>query len=62
MSSIVFKACGRCAGEMYLEEDSDGQYLTCLRCGNVTYPRTELEQLLGFLSERPAVEAVPPRS
>ncbi len=61
MSSIVFKACGRCTGEMYLEEDSDGQYLTCLRCGHVTYPRTELEQLVGFLSDRPVAEAAAPR-
>ena len=61
MSSIVFKACVRCTGEMYLEEDSDGQYLTCLRCGHVTYPQTELEQLVGFLSDRPAAGAASPR-
>ena len=60
MSSIVFEACGRCTGEMYLEEDSDGQYLTCLRCGHVTYPRPELDQAVGFLSDRPAVEALAP--
>ena len=61
MSSIVLKACGRCTGEMYLEADSDGQYLTCLRCGHVTYPRIELNQAVGFLSDRPAAEAVAPR-
>ncbi len=62
MGSIVFKACGRCTGEMYLEEDSDGQYLTCLRCGNVTYPRTDPEQFVTFVSDRPAAEAVATRS
>ena len=29
--SIIFKACRRCAGDLYLEEDTDGEYLTCLR-------------------------------
>ncbi len=61
MSAIVFKACGRCTGDMYLEEDSDGPYLTCLNCGHVAYPRTELDQAVGFLSGRPAAEAAAQR-
>ena len=50
MSSIAFKACRRCTGDLYLEEDLDGPYLTCLRCGNVTYPQAETERSISLVS------------
>ncbi len=55
MSSITFKACRRCAGDLYLEQDTDGEYLTCLRCGDVTYPQNELERTAMFLEEPSAI-------
>ena len=33
-----FKGCKRCGGDLFLERDSDGVYVSCLQCGAV-YPR-----------------------
>ncbi len=55
MSSITFKACRRCAGDLYLEEDTDGEYLTCLRCGYVTYPPNPLKRTAMFPEEPSAI-------
>ena len=58
MSSITFKGCRRCAGDLYLEEDTDGEYLTCLRCGYVTYPQNEPKRTAMFPEEPSAIAAV----
>lgn len=28
-----FKACPRCSGDLYPDEDSDGKFITCIQCG-----------------------------
>lgn len=58
MSSIIFKACPRCAGDLYLEEDMDGEYLSCLRCGYVTYPQNALKPTAIFSDEPSAIAGV----
>ncbi len=58
MSSIIFKACPRCAGDLYLEEDTDGEYLSCLRCGYVTYPQNALKRTAMFPEEASASAGV----
>ena len=58
MSSIMFKACPRCAGDLYLEEDTDGEYLSCLRCGYVTYPQNEPKRTATFAEEPSAIAGV----
>ncbi len=58
MSSITFKACRRCAGDLYLEEDTDGEYLSCLRCGDVTYPQNELKRIAMLLDQPSATAGV----
>ena len=30
---ILLKACPRCHGDLYLEEDYYGRYFNCLQCG-----------------------------
>ncbi len=30
-----FKGCKRCGGDLFLERDSEGVYITCLQCGTV---------------------------
>jgi ribosomal protein L37AE/L43A len=32
---IKVKGCKRCGGDLFLERDSDGVYLTCLQCGAI---------------------------
>ncbi len=58
MSSIIFKACRRCAGDLYLEADKDGEYLSCIRCGYVTYPQNELKRTAMFPEEASAIAVV----
>ncbi len=58
MSSIMFKACRRCAGDLYLETDTDGEYLTCILCGYVTYPQSELKRTAMFPEEASAIAVV----
>ncbi len=58
MSSIIFKACPRCTGDLYLEEDTDGEYLSCLRCGYVTYPQNALNRTAMFPEEASAIAGV----
>ena len=58
VSSIILKACPRCAGDLYLEEDADGEYLSCLRCGHVSYPHNELERTAMFTEEPPALAGI----
>ncbi len=54
----MFKACRRCAGDLYLETDTDGEYLTCIRCGYVTYPQNELKRTAMFPEEASAIAGV----
>lgn len=36
MASLVkYKGCKRCGGNLFLERDSEGVYITCLQCGAV---------------------------
>ena len=36
MSNLVkFKGCRRCSGDLFLERDSEGIYVTCLQCGAI---------------------------
>ena len=32
---FYFKACPRCQGDMYLDEDMYGSYRKCLQCGRI---------------------------
>jgi DNA-directed RNA polymerase subunit M/transcription elongation factor TFIIS len=32
---IKFKGCRRCGGDLFLERDTDGSYVSCLQCGAV---------------------------
>ena len=58
VTSIIFKACPRCIGDLYLEEDTDGEYLSCIRCGYVTYPQNALKRTAMFQEEPSAIAAV----
>ena len=58
VSSIIFKACPRCVGDLYLEEDTAGEYLSCIRCGYVTYPQNELQRTAMFLEDPSALARV----
>ena len=36
MSNLVkYKGCKRCRGDLFLERDSEGIYITCLQCGAI---------------------------
>ena len=38
MSDMFYlKSCRKCQGDVRLQRDSDGPYLQCLQCGQVTY-------------------------
>ena len=41
---IKLKACPKCHGDLYLERDQYGNYMSCLQCGY-------LKELLGELPE-----------
>ena len=41
---IKLKACPKCHGDLYLERDQYGSYMSCLQCGY-------LKELLGELRE-----------
>ena len=38
---VKFKGCKRCGGDLFLERDSDGFYISCLQCGAVYNGRVE---------------------
>ncbi len=42
---IKLKACPKCHGDLYLERDQYGRYMSCLQCGY-------LRELLGHLPEK----------
>lgn len=31
------KHCPKCGGDLYLDRDGDGQYVSCLQCGRMIY-------------------------
>ena len=33
MTTFRFKGCPRCGGDLYLDEDEYGKFLSCLQCG-----------------------------
>ena len=36
MSKIIkFKGCKRCGGDLFLERDTAGLYISCLQCGAI---------------------------
>ncbi len=34
-SLVKFKGCKRCRGDLFLERDFEGVYITCLQCGAI---------------------------
>ena len=45
---LWLKQCQRCGGDLYLEHDAYGQYLTCLQCGH----HVEIKQQAGLARAR----------
>ena len=39
---IKLKACPKCHGDLYLEKDQYGRFLSCLQCGYLTELLSEL--------------------
>jgi len=35
LNIIKFKGCKRCGGDLFLERDSEGLYISCLQCGAI---------------------------
>jgi DNA-directed RNA polymerase subunit RPC12/RpoP len=46
---VKFKGCKRCGGDLFVERDSEGEYISCLQCSAVYVMR----------SAKPAKKAVP---
>jgi hypothetical protein len=49
---IKIKGCKRCGGDLFLERDAEGTYITCLQCGAAyakrpaePAPRVKLEKV-----------------
>ena len=40
---VKAKGCKRCGGDLFLERDSDGVYVSCLQCGAVYIERGKEE-------------------
>jgi predicted nucleic acid-binding Zn-ribbon protein len=53
---VKFKGCKRCGGDLFLERDSEGFYISCLQCGAV-YNRRDEE--INKSVKYPIVEEVP---
>ena len=34
--TVMFRACPRCVGDLYIRSDHYGEYHECLQCGHVT--------------------------
>jgi len=41
---VKFRGCKRCGGDLFLERDSEGFYISCLQCGAVYNGRDEEER------------------
>ncbi len=35
LNVVKFKGCKRCGGDLFLERDSEGIYVSCLQCGAI---------------------------
>jgi DNA-directed RNA polymerase subunit RPC12/RpoP len=35
MDVVKFKGCKRCGGDLFLERDPEGTYITCLQCSAI---------------------------
>ena len=35
LSIVKFKGCKRCGGDLFLERDSEGTYISCLQCSAI---------------------------
>jgi hypothetical protein len=51
---MLSKRCPRCDGDLYLEQDLDGQTIVCIQCGSRQYPSFPRAQLVTVGHERPA--------
>ena len=40
LNIIRFKGCKRCGGDLFLERDSEGLYVSCLQCGAIPVKQT----------------------
>ena len=38
--AVRLKGCKRCGGDLFLEHDMAGPYLSCLQCGGIHYSET----------------------
>ncbi len=43
LSVVKIKGCRRCRGDVFLERDSEGEYISCLQCGAV-YTKHDKEE------------------
>ena len=43
LNLIKYKVCKRCGGDLFLERDSEGFYVSCLQCGAVFLRRINRE-------------------
>ena len=34
MTTVAFKACQKCGGDMFFEKDNEGKCWNCLQCGH----------------------------
>ena len=41
---VKFKGCKRCGGDLFLERDSEGLYISCLQCGAI-YIRRDIAEI-----------------
>jgi hypothetical protein len=39
MEVVKIKGCKRCGGDLFLERDPDGTYITCLQCSAIYIKR-----------------------
>ena len=52
MTTISFKSCPRCRGDLHYESDIYGKYLTCLQCG-YSLDQSEAAKLYDRLKNSP---------
>jgi predicted nucleic acid-binding Zn-ribbon protein len=46
LNIIKFKGCKRCGGDLFLERDSEGLYVSCLQCGAILVKSVKQEEPL----------------
>ena len=52
-----FKACPRCTGDLYHDEDRYGSYTSCIQCGHYLTRGEEADLMLGFSGTAATAEA-----